>query len=262
MSRKQLKQYLELLSFSGIDSLSRMHQEGSNEDAEVEDIQLSAIDKSSNQSGDDKGLTTDKSLLLDEKRQAYKDCTDCELHHNRINFVYGEGNANADLMLIGEGPGSEENKQGKPFVGRAGDLLTKMLAAIQLNRNDVFIANVVKCQPPANRNPLPEEVRKCLPYLWEQIEIINPSLIVLLGKVAASALLGIDDTLGKMRLNQYRISIDKRCPVEVNDRGDYQEGVETYVTYHPAALLRNPSLKKLSWIDLQKYRDILKANLR
>ena len=137
--------------------------------------------------------------LLRELKEKYKNCRKCVLSENRIKFVYGEGNSHAKLMLIGEAPGADENVTGKPFVGRAGKLLTKMLAAIQLKREDVYITNVVKCRPPNNRNPLPNEVSACSPYLEEQISIIKPQLILLLGKVAAVSLLKMNNTLGRFR---------------------------------------------------------------
>jgi len=137
--------------------------------------------------------------------------------------------------LIGEGPGAEEDKTGNVFVGRAGKLLTKMLQAINLEREDVYIANIVKCRPPDNRNPLPEERKACLGYLLQQIAIIRPKLILLLGKVAATTLLHQDKTLKDFRENTYIF-----------------QNTKTYVSYHPSALLRNPNWKKPAWIDLQK----------
>jgi len=143
------------------------------------------------------------------------------------------------MMLIGEGPGSEENKQGRPFVGKAGQLLTKMLLAIHLERDEVYITNIVKCQPPGNRNPMPEEVSSCIPYLKEQIEIIAPKMIVLLGKVAAVSLFGTKEPMSILRKKVFSYA-----------------GIDTYITYHPAALIYNESLKKDSWEDLKKFRAI------
>jgi len=181
----------------------------------------------------------DKAELLTNRQKSYTDCQNCPLHKNRIHFVYGAGNPDAKLMLIGEGPGSEENKQGIPFVGKAGQLLTKMLLAINLQRSEVYITNVVKCQPPGNRNPAPDEVNQCLPYLKEQIKIIAPRIIVLLGKVAAVTLFNVNEPMTVLRQKRFNY-----------------EGIETYITYHPAALIYNASLKKESWKDLQKIRDI------
>ncbi len=168
-------------------------------------------------------------------------CKKCSLGDTRTHFVFGAGNPKADLMFIGEAPGKDEDLQGIPFVGRAGQLLTLMLKSIQLDRQDVFIANVLKCRPPNNRDPLQEEIDKCEPYLMKQIEIINPRLIVTLGRFASASLLRTKLALGKLR----------------EDMHDYN-GVPLVVSYHPAALLRNPQLKKSAWEDLKKIRTFLK----
>lgn len=219
MNEKVLKQYLEYLKLSGIQDIffSKSHKDLSEEkDSEI--IQdISAAEK------------------LQILAQKYKDCDKCPLHKSRHKFCYGNGSATARLMLIGEGPGADEDRTGRVFVGRAGQLLTKMLKAINLDREEVFISNIVKCRPPGNRNPLPEEKRACLPYLEEQIEIIKPQLILLLGKVAATTLLGINTTMKELRLQPHEY-----------------KGIKTYVSYHPSALLRNPQWKKPAWIDLQK----------
>ena len=167
-------------------------------------------------------------------------CTLCPLSEHRNKVAFGAGDPNADLMFIGEGPGAEEDRQGLPFVGRAGELLTKIIQAIDLTREEVYIANIVKCRPPGNRDPQPEEVAACRPYLEAQIDNIQPKVIVLLGKVAAQTLLGTDYTLGRMRGQWYHV-----------------RGVETRVTYHPAALLRNASFKRPTWEDMQIIRDRL-----
>jgi len=176
-----------------------------------------------------------KTELLKDLEQNYNNCKKCILHKERNKFCYGNGNADARLLIIGEGPGAEEDRLGKVFVGRSGQLLTKMLSAIKLSREDVYIANIVKCRPPENRNPLPDEKSACLPYLEEQISIIQPEFILIIGKVAAVTLLEIDQTLKAFREKTYNF-----------------RGIKTYVSYHPSALLRNPSWKKLAWIDLQK----------
>lgn len=212
MQSSSLKQYLEYLKLSGIDELYVKTPSGS--------------------------MELDDNSTLDHLQQKYSQCRKCVLHEGRIRFVYGEGNPSARLMLIGEGPGAEENATGRPFVGRAGQLLTKMLKAIHLEREDVYITNVVKCRPPNNRNPLPDEIRACAPYLDEQISLIAPRLILLLGRVAAEALLNLNLSLTLYREKTY----------------EYR-GVKTYVTYHPSALLRNPGWKQYAWIDLQKLRD-------
>ena len=167
-------------------------------------------------------------------------CTACRLSEGRSTVVFGTGSASADLMFIGEGPGAEEDRQGIPFVGRAGELLTRIIEAIDLRREEVYIANIVKCRPPGNRDPKPEEVAACRGYLECQIDLIAPRVIVLLGKVAAQTLLGNDLTLGRMRGQWYRV-----------------RGIETRVTYHPAALLRNSGFKRPTWEDMQIVRDRL-----
>jgi uracil-DNA glycosylase len=209
MSSKPLDQHLELLKLSGINEIFI-------EPESLEDI----------------------SVDLEQLLVEYADCKNCVLAENRIKFVYGEGSQQSKLLLIGEGPGADENTTGKPFVGRAGQLLTKMLKAINIEREDVYITNVVKCRPPNNRNPQPEEIKACSDYLNEQIEIIKPELILLLGRVASEALLNQNKSLTKYRENTH-----------------IYKGIKTYVTYHPSALLRNPGWKKHAWIDLQKLRD-------
>ncbi len=166
-------------------------------------------------------------------------CKKCPLGKTRNKFVFGVGNPNADVMLIGEAPGADEDMQGEPFVGRAGKLLNDILKAINFERQEVYIANVIKCRPPGNRNPLPEEMEKCMPYLEKQIELIKPKLILCLGLIAASALLKTKLALGKMRGNIYSF-----------------RDVQTMVTYHPAALLRNPQWKRGCWEDVQKFRKL------
>tara|TARA_Y100000768_G_C23850685_1_gene620800 strand:+ start:258 stop:938 length:681 start_codon:yes stop_codon:yes gene_type:complete len=158
-------------------------------------------------------------------------------------FVFGIGDPNADLMLIGEAPGEEEDIKGEPFVGRSGKLLNRILSAIDMNRNDgVFITNVLKCRPPNNRDPLVSEIKEWEPYLISEIKIIKPRLIVALGKVSGNTLLKMDISLKEMREKIH----------------DYS-GIPFKVTYHPAALLRNPNLKKDAWQDFQWIRDFLKG---
>ena len=166
-------------------------------------------------------------------------CTKCNLHKGRNKFVFGVGNPKADVLVIGEGPGAEEDKQGEPFVGRAGKLLNDILKAINFTRDEVYIANVVKCRPPGNRTPLPEEMELCMPYLIKQIELIKPKLILCLGLVAAGALLKKKDSLGKMRGKIFEFNKTK-----------------VMVTYHPAALLRNPNFKRDCWEDVKAFRKL------
>lgn len=180
-----------------------------------------------------------KADSLDELNNLISACQKCSLGSTRTNFVFGTGNPNADVMVIGEAPGAEEDKQGEPFVGRAGKLLNDILIAINFKREDVYIANILKCRPPNNRNPLPEEMTTCMPYLLKQIELIKPKVILCLGLVAAKGLLNLNTSLTKMRGNIYEFS-----------------GIKTMVTYHPAALLRNPNWKRGCWEDVQQFRKL------
>jgi uracil-DNA glycosylase family 4 len=169
-------------------------------------------------------------------------CTRCRLSEGRNKVVFGSGNPDADLMFVGEGPGAEEDRQGLPFVGPAGELLTRIIQAIEMRREDVYIANVVKCRPPGNRDPQPDEAAACRGYLERQIELVRPRVIVALGRVAAQTLLGNDSPIGRMRGQWFQV-----------------KGVPTMVTYHPAALLRNSALKRPTWEDLQQVRDRLRT---
>ena len=169
------------------------------------------------------------------------DCTRCKLHTlGRKQIVYGVGNPNADLMFVGEAPGADEDIQGEPFVGRAGQLLTKIIEAIGLTRNDVYIANVIKCRPPGNRNPEPDEVEQCEAFLFRQIDTIKPKVIVALGKFAAQSLLRTTDPITRLRGREYK----------------YRDAV-LMPTYHPAYLLRTPSAKRDVWEDMKRVRAIL-----
>jgi uracil-DNA glycosylase family 4 len=167
-------------------------------------------------------------------------CRRCRLCEGRQQTVFGSGNPNADLMFIGEGPGAEEDRQGLPFVGRAGELLTRIVEAIGMTRDQVYIANIVKCRPPGNRDPQPDEVAACRSYLERQIGLVRPRLLVALGRIAAQTLLGNDLPIGRMRGQWFEVM-----------------GVPLMVTYHPAALLRNPALKRPTWEDMQQVRDRL-----
>ena len=162
-------------------------------------------------------------------------CTQCELYQNRKQAVFGVGNPLADWMIIGEAPGAEEDRLGQPFVGRAGKLLDKMLAAIQLDRQSAYIANIIKCRPANNRDPRPEEIHQCLGFLQQQIAIMRPKMILLVGRIAAQTLLESTLPIGKLRGKVYQ----------------YQPyGIPMVVTYHPAYLLRSPTEKQKSWQDL------------
>jgi DNA polymerase len=167
-------------------------------------------------------------------KAAVSGCTRCGLHQTRTQTVFGVGDENADWMLIGEAPGAEEDRLGEPFVGQAGKLLDNMLAAIGLSRSEnVYIANVLKCRPPGNRNPAPEEVEKCTPHLLQQIELIKPKLILAMGRFAAQTLLGSDASIASLRGRVHRYA-----------------GVPLIVTYHPAYLLRTLEDKAKAWEDL------------
>jgi DNA polymerase len=171
------------------------------------------------------------------------DCTRCKLHtQGRRQIVFGVGNPDADLMFVGEAPGADEDVQGIPFVGRAGQLLTKIIEAIGLQRSDVYIANVIKCRPPGNRNPEQDEVETCEPFLFQQIDIIKPKVVVALGTFAARALLRTLDPISRLRGRVY----------------DYR-GAKLIPTFHPAYLLRNPSSKREVWEDMKLVRRLLQS---
>jgi DNA polymerase len=172
-------------------------------------------------------------------------CKRCSLYKTATNPVPGEGNQKAELVCVGEAPGAKEDETGRPFVGQAGQLLTKILAAIELTREQVFICNVLKHRPPGNRNPLPEEVEACSPYLIRQLELIKPKVIIAFGTFAAQTLLNTKTPLGQLRglVHQYH-------------------GIPLVVTYHPAALLRNPAWKRPTWEDVKLARRILDSSPR
>ena len=172
-------------------------------------------------------------LDWDALRERVAGCTRCALAQSRTNTVFGVGNPTADWMIIGEAPGAEEDRRGEPFVGRAGQLLDQMLLAIGESRDSVFIANILKCRPPNNRDPKPDEAAACRGYLERQIALIRPRIILAVGKIAAQNLLGCDDPVGRMR-----------------GRAHDLDGIPLVVTYHPAYLLRSPSQKQKSWSDL------------
>ena len=178
---------------------------------------------------------------LNQYSESISLCQECSLGAKRNNFVFGVGDPNAELMLIGEAPRKEEDLEGEPFVGRTGKLLNKILAAINKNRLEgVYLANILKCRPPGNRDPLSSEVDKCEPYLLKQIELIKPKLIMALGKVSAKTLLKNEIPMDKMRVTVYNYY-----------------GTPLKVTYHPDSLIRNPDFKKFAWEDFQWARDYL-----
>jgi uracil-DNA glycosylase family 4 len=177
---------------------------------------------------------------LDSIRSDLGDCRRCKLYPTRKNIVFGAGNPRAELMFVGEAPGADEDEQGMPFVGRAGQLLTRIIEAIGLRREDVFICNILKCRPPGNRNPEPDEISSCEPFLFRQIASVKPKVICALGAFGAQTLLRTTDTIGRLRgrLIDYR-------------------GAKLMATYHPAYLLRNPIEKRKVWEDMKIVRDFL-----
>ncbi len=179
---------------------------------------------------------TPDSANLDELRQVVSQCTKCELHRTRKQTVFGTGHSAAEWLIIGEAPGADEDRIGEPFVGRAGQLLTSMLRAMGLAREEVFIANILKCRPPNNRDPKPDEVDHCAAYLRQQIEFIQPKIILVVGRIAAQSLLNTDTPIGKMRGQKFSYQ-DTEIPV--------------IATYHPAYLLRSPQQKRNAWEDLK-----------
>ena len=181
-------------------------------------------------------LTDDDNL--DTFYNEIKNCTKCSLSDSRTKLVFGIGNPNADIVIVGEAPGKNEDLKGEPFVGRGGQLLDKILEAINLNRKKVFILNVLKCRPPENRDPKPDEISECEPYLKKQLQLINPKLIVALGRIAGMTLLKTKDSLTNMRNKIHKY-----------------ENIDLIVTYHPAALLRNPNFKKPTWEDFKLIRN-------
>lgn len=184
----------------------------------------------------------DRVTALAALREEVLPCTACRLHEGRNATVFGSGSPDADVVFIGEAPGRDEDLQGEPFVGRSGQLLTKILAAIGYSRDEVFICNILKCRPPNNRDPQADEVAACEPYLKRQLDILNPRVICCLGRVAAQTLLGTDASLKRLRETVH-----------------FYEGIPVMATYHPAALLRNPSWKRETWNDVRKMRALVDA---
>ena len=194
------------------------------------------------------GLSSNKAEKLEKLKKSISNIKNCELKKSATNIVFADGNPKAKIMLVGEGPGSNEDKEGLPFVGRAGALLDKMLASIDLNRKNVYITNVVNYRPPENRRPTDEEITKYLPYLKKHIEIINPKILVLLGSTALNAIVGNEVVISKAR-GQWIKKQFGECKTSV------------IITFHPAFLMRQPAQKKMAWIDLKMIRD-KKAELK
>ena len=245
MDRNQIKEHLRFAAEIGVDGVSRDAAWRTRADAGV-------------RSGSDPGLTPGTQNLPSEApltfsrtaaqalvaiREDIGDCTRCKLHTlGRKQIVFGVGNPEADLMFVGEAPGADEDEQGIPFIGRAGQLLTKIIEAIDLKREDVYIANIIKCRPPQNRNPELDEVATCEPFLFRQIEAIKPKIIVALGKYAAQTLLKTDAPISRLRGQLF----------------DYR-GATLIPTFHPAYLLRNPSSKREVWEDMKLVRSLLNS---
>lgn len=181
-------------------------------------------------------------LTLTDVRKELGDCKRCKLHRTRRTIVFGEGNEKASLMLIGEAPGYDEDIQGKPFVGKAGQLLTKILQSINLPREEVYITNIIKCRPPQNRNPEPEEIQTCNPFLVKQIRIVQPKIICALGSFSAQTLLNTDTKITALRGKLYDLG-----------------GIKVIPTYHPAFLLRNPERKREVWEDMKKVAGLMQT---
>lgn len=200
------------------------------------------VSQTTHEVSQDKPLTDTSMLNWVNLRQQVLECANCGLHTSRTQIVFGTGNPEASLMVIGEAPGADEDRQGEPFVGRAGKLLNEMLNAINHPRESVYITNIVKCRPPDNRNPQQEEALHCKPYLQRQIALVSPRVILAVGKVAAQNLLQTDLAIGKMRGNQYHYAM---------------LNIPVIVTYHPAYLLRSPKEKRKSWQDLKRVRQLL-----
>ncbi|MDX1778683.1 MAG: uracil-DNA glycosylase [Thermodesulfobacteriota bacterium] len=179
-----------------------------------------------------------KGALLKQVRNNLGECTRCKLHAHRKNIVFGTGNPEAQLIFVGEGPGGEEDIQGKPFVGRAGQLLTKIINSINLTREEVYIANIIKCRPPQNRNPEPDEIKACEPFLMQQLDVIQPKIICALGTFAAQTLLETDERISRLR-----------------GRFISYRGSKFIATFHPAYLLRNPQKKRDVWEDMKMIRE-------
>ncbi len=231
------KNKIDLLQYSGVRYILKEQQEKPEEKNNEPQASVSApkqLEQVESQATESGRIALPWKNMA-ELREAALKCEKCALASTRNNVVFGEVNENADLMFIGEGPGHHEDIQGKPFVGRAGKLLDKMIVAMGYTREQVYIANIVKCRPPGNRNPLPDEVASCVGYLKAQIVFIQPKIIVLLGSVAVRSLLNIETPISKVR-------------------GTFLDylGIPIVPVFHPAYLIRNPAKKKETWEDLQK----------
>lgn len=249
MKNKEQKLYEEILNFIeyeeevfGPFSISESDQSKLEEESGIEESKVTEESKDYRSEEADPLQSLEKKLeacsSLEELRKLCEEADELKTDLENTNLVFGVGHPNADLMLIGEAPGKEEDRQGEPFVGKAGQLLNKILKAIDFEREDVYIANILKHRPPGNRNPNPDERLRSLPYLMRQIDLIDPKIILCVGKIAGTTLLKKEDSLRNLR--------DQFYPFR---------GAELTVTYHPAALLRNPQWKRPTWEDVQKVRE-------
>jgi len=230
---KKAEEFLTYLKMAGVRSVPVTKQ--AIEESVVEEVKQTAVIEED---------ATDKRGQMLKLYKKVKKCVQCQdLAETRTNIVFGAGNVNANLVFIGEAPGRDEDMEGLPFVGRSGKLLTKIIEAIGINREDVFICNVLKCRPPENRNPLPEEIINCQPYLKKQLAIIKPKVICCLGKFACQTLFQTEDPISKFR-----------------GKWHTYEGIKTMPTYHPAYLLRNPKEKATVWEDMKEIMRELEKN--
>jgi len=247
MSSDQLKAHLEFYGELGVEGIraepvwrGRQEPERAEPVEPVEPTEPSQVQEV--QSVQPVQIFASPDAALASIREDLGECTRCKLVGlGRQQIVFGVGNPSADLMFVGEAPGADEDIKGEPFVGRAGQLLTKIIEAIELRREDVYIANVIKCRPPQNRNPEPDEVEQCEPFLFRQIDMIKPKVIVALGKFAAQCLLKTTEPITKIRGREFT----------------YRDAI-LIPTYHPAYLLRTPSAKRDVWEDMKRVRELLR----
>ena len=247
MDRDQVKEHLKFAAELGVVGVSRDAAWRTRTDTGTGTDTLSTQDLSTQDllTGAPLTFSRNAAAALVAIRADIGDCTRCKLHTlGRTQVVFGVGNPEADLMFVGEAPGADEDEQGIPFIGRAGQLLTKIIEGIELTRDDVYIANIIKCRPPQNRNPEPDEVATCEPFLFQQIDVIKPKIIVALGKYAAQTLLRTETPISKLRGQLF----------------DYR-GAKLIPTFHPAYLLRNPSSKREVWEDMKLVKRLLNSEL-
>jgi uracil-DNA glycosylase len=242
--RQQVADHLRFYGELGVAGMSRDARWSKRPDAAVAEHRTSDIGHRSSEEAQPLRVFG-RDALAAIQTDLGADCSRCKLHRmGRRQVVFGVGNPDADLMFVGEAPGADEDIQGIPFVGRAGQLLTKMIQAIQLERDQVYIANVIKCRPPDNRNPEPDEIETCQPFLFQQIAAVRPKVIVALGSFAAKTLLKTQDSISRLRGRVY----------------DFQ-GAKLIPTFHPSYLLRSPQFKREAWEDLKKARAILTTSV-